>query len=85
MALTIKNASTEALARAVAERTGEGLTQAVTTALEERLARLARDADRDARRRRLLDLAADAGRRWPDHLVTVEHGDLLYDERGLPR
>lgn len=85
MALTIKNPTTEALARSVAERTGEGLTEAVTTALEERLARLLRDADRAARRRRLLDLAADAGRRWPPDLAGTDHGDLLYDEAGLPR
>lgn len=40
MALSIKTDEADALARAVAARTGESLTEAVTVALRERLARL---------------------------------------------
>jgi antitoxin VapB len=40
MALSIKNATTEKLARQVAEETGESLTDAIQHALEERLERL---------------------------------------------
>lgn len=43
MALSIKTKEADELARAVASRTGETMTQAVTTALRERLQRL--DAD----------------------------------------
>jgi antitoxin VapB len=40
MALSIKNPQAEALARKVAEETGESLTQAILGSLEERLERL---------------------------------------------
>jgi antitoxin VapB len=39
MALSIKNKETERLARQLAKRTGESITQAVTVALHERLRR----------------------------------------------
>jgi antitoxin VapB len=83
MPLSIKDPEADRLARAVAARTGETLTQAVITALRERLAREERRAeDADA----LVDEAL--GRhcaalpvrdsRPPDAL-------LGYDEYGLPR
>ena len=40
MALSIRNAKAEKLARELAAESGENLTQAITTALEERLQRL---------------------------------------------
>ena len=40
MALSIRNPRTEALAREVADETGESITGAITTALEERLERV---------------------------------------------
>jgi antitoxin VapB len=40
MALSIKNAETERLARAVAKEAGESITRAIDTALRERLRRL---------------------------------------------
>lgn len=40
MALSIRNAKTEKLAREVAAESGENITQAITHALEERLQRL---------------------------------------------
>lgn len=87
MALSIKNPQTEELARRLAASTGESVTGAVTVALRERLDRL-RGADADGAARRadaLRDLAADAGARWVEPFRSAEHGDLLYDERGLPR
>jgi antitoxin VapB len=85
MPLSIKDPEADRLARAVAARTGETLTQAVITALRERLAREERrteDADT------LVDEVLEIGRhcaalpvrdpRPPDAL-------LGYDERGLPR
>lgn len=40
MALSVKSAEAERLARAVAQATGESITQAITRSLEERLSRL---------------------------------------------
>ncbi len=83
--MNIKNPETEALARALARRTGESLTQALAVALRERLERLSTGERAADRLSRLRALSADAGGRWRDDLRTVEHGDLLYDEAGLPR
>lgn len=45
MAISIKHAETERLAREVAARTGETLTEAIRVALAERLERLERDEE----------------------------------------
>lgn len=87
MALSIKSNEAEDLARRLARATGESVTAAITVAVRERLRRI--EADRGdavrARADRLLAIGADAAPRWAEHLRDVDHGDLLYDERGLPR
>ena len=45
-ALNIKNPETVGLARELAAKTGEGITEAVTNALRERLAAVSRQSDR---------------------------------------
>jgi antitoxin VapB len=83
MSLNIKNVEADHLVAALSNLTGESKTQAVVEALRERLQRVRRERDRET-------LAADLlaiGKRcaaYGRHDVT-EHGDLLYDERGLPR
>lgn len=87
MALSIKSPEAERLARRLASATGESVTSAITTAVRERLERIEKgsvEADRE-RAKRLADLVADAAPRWTDPLRIADHGDLLYDERGLPR
>lgn len=84
MALSIKDPETERLARELARRTGETITEATRKAIMERLRRLG-----SARRRKTLleDLAAIRRRcaalpvrdaRKPDEIIG-------YDEHGLPR
>ena len=86
MALSIKNPETERLARELAEVTGSTVTAALTAALEARLGEVrARGREQDVSLQALRRLSADAGPRWPEHLRGVDHGDLLYDEDGLPR
>jgi antitoxin VapB len=85
MALSIKDPEADRLARAVAARTGETLTQAVVNALRERLAREERKS-RDVESR--VSDAMEIGRhfvsqpaldkRTPDEI-------LGYDEHGVPR
>jgi antitoxin VapB len=87
MALNIKNSETEELAHQLAAATGESLTGAVTVALRERLSRVA-GSNPDAateRAERLRAVARDAAGRWVEPYRSAEHGELLYDERGLPR
>ena len=85
MGLNIKNEETCRLARELAQLTGETMTGAIAVALGERLERERRRRDADALAR---DLHA-IGQRCAGFLEpgpsAVEHGDLLYDERGLPR
>jgi antitoxin VapB len=86
MSLNIKNPEAHALATRLAKKTGETLTDAVTTALRERLERLEQTADFDEQRYQALKaLVKDSRLLWSDSLLTVDHGDLLYDERGLPK
>jgi antitoxin VapB len=87
VSLNIKSDEAERLARELAAVTGESLTRAVTVAVRERLARLQHRDDAAAAERaaRLREIAQDAAGRWVEPYRTAEHGDLLYDESGLPR
>jgi antitoxin VapB len=84
MSLNIKNEDTHGLVRELARLTGESQTAAVDTAVRERLARIRRLRGAGLADR-LLAIGADAAHRLPEQLRTAEHGDLLYDESGLPR
>lgn len=85
MTLNIKNEETCRLARDLARLTGDTMTGAITLALRERLTREERRRDLDARVEELLAI----GRRCAESLQpgpsATEHGDLLYDDRGLPK
>jgi antitoxin VapB len=86
MSLNIKNPEAHALATRLAQRTGETLTEAVTAALRERLERLERTADFDeALYEKLKVIAKDCRKHMKEPYLSIEHGDLLYDERGLPK
>ena len=87
MALSIKNPEAEQLVRRLTAHTGETTTRAIIVALQERLDRMERlpsDA-RAAKAARLHRISNDAAGRWVEPYGTTAHGDLLYDENGLPR
>lgn len=84
MALSIKDAEADRLAREIAARTGESLTNAVTEALRERLRRLQGRQDRELLAEELREIAGRYARRAPRERGTPE--ELIgYDEHGLPR
>ena len=87
MSLNIKNSEAEGLARELAAATGESVTRAVTVAVRERLDRVRhQSADATAERTvRIRQIARDAADRWVEPYRSSDHGDLLYDESGLPR
>jgi antitoxin VapB len=86
MSLNIKNPEAHALAARLAKKTGETLTDAVTTALRERLERLDGTAAYDeALYQKLKAIATDCRKHIKEPYLSIEHGDLLYDERGLPK
>ena len=84
MALSIRNAKAEQLARQVAAESGENLTQAIINALEERLERL-------QGRRTVPDTASEIMkisercRALPDRDPRTPDEILGYDATGLPR
>jgi antitoxin VapB len=84
MALSIKNDTTERLARRVASETGESLTEAIQRALEERWERL-----RTKRRSRVVKNQIEDLLRRVDALPTLDSRPvdevLGYDEHGMPR
>ena len=84
MSLNIKSEEAHRLAQELARLTGESMTAAVTKAVRERLERVRRErgvglADR------LLAIGKDCAAHLKEPFRTIDHGDLLYDETGLPR
>jgi antitoxin VapB len=84
MSLNLKNEETNRLAHELAGLTGETLTTAVTVAVRERLERL-QQSKRGALSDRLLKIGKDCAAHLREPFLSVDHGDLLYDERGLPK
>jgi antitoxin VapB len=84
MSLNIKNEEAHRLARELARTTGETLTAAVTAALRERLARVEAGRRGDIAAR-LLAIGADCAARLKEPYRSVDHGELLYDDDGLPK
>ena len=79
--LNIKSAEAHALAVEVAELAGESLTQAVIEALKARRKLLTFD-QRMARIRKITEGGAKL---WIEPWKSTQHGDLLYDDMGLPK
>jgi antitoxin VapB len=84
MSLNIKDEETHRLARELAQLTGESQTTAVTIAIRERLDRL-HAAGRPSMADRLLAIGRNTAPRLQEPFRTAEHGELLYDDHGLPR
>ena len=76
MSLGINSQEALALAVRIAKATGESLTEAVTIALRE---------PPDELEREVLELGRDCAERLKQSWRSVDHAELLYDERGLPR
>jgi antitoxin VapB len=84
MSMNIKNKEAHQLTEELAKLTGESLTAAVTEAVRERLDRV-----RQAKGVNLADQLLAIGKDCAAHLKkpfsTIDHGEMLYDDRGLPK
>jgi len=80
MALNIKDESVHEVVKRIAQITGESQAQAVATAVNERLARL----QKDELAGRLLGIGHKTADRMSPEGKRIDHGALLYDDRGLP-
>ena len=87
--MNIKSAEAVELARALAEKTGESLTQAVTVALRQRMQGLARDTDRAWREAEIDRVQAEVQKMMKEKGFTAadvwQDMEDMYDEHGLPR
>lgn len=84
MSLNIKNDETCRLASDLAQLTGETMTGAITVALRERLERERRQRGIETRARELRAIAERCAKLMGPGPSAIEHGDLLYDNQGLP-
>lgn len=78
--LNIKSAKARRLAEELSVATGKSITDVVTSALDQSV----RDLSKDQRRSELDTLLKGSRARWKPSLIGMEHGDMLYDETGLP-
>ncbi len=81
--MNLKNEESHRLAQELASLTGGTSTAAVTEAIRERLER-ARNKEHPSLAKRLLAIGKDCAPRLKEPFRSIDHGDLLYDERGLP-
>ena len=84
MSLNIKNAEAHRMAKQLARATGESMTVAVSEAIRERLERVRRKSEKDPVER-IMKIARECGPLWKEPYRSIDHGDLLYDEKGLPK
>jgi antitoxin VapB len=84
MSLNIKNEETARLIHELANLTGESLTGAVRSAVQERIARLHRER-KGGLAQHLLSIGRETAPLFKEPYRSIEHGDLLYDELGLPK
>jgi antitoxin VapB len=84
MALNIKNEETQKLAHQLAKLTGESMTAAVTEAVRERLDRV-RSEQGAGLAERILKIGRDCAAHLQEPYRSIDHGELLYDEKGMPR
>lgn len=79
--INIKNQKARELVDEIVQRTGETVTEAVTAALQKRLNELTRE-EKLVRVRELTKGLAD---RWAEPWRSMDHGEILYDESGMPK
>ena len=85
MGMNIKNKEAHRLTEELSKLTGESLTTAVTESVRERLNRLRRERGSNDLVDRLLAIGKDCAAHLKKPFRTIDHGKMLYDERGLPK
>jgi antitoxin VapB len=84
VSLNITRKETYRMARELADLTGESVTDAVTRAVEERLEKV-REQQSESLADRLLAIGKEVAAHLDEPSRTCDHGELLYDGRGLPK
>jgi antitoxin VapB len=84
MSLSIKNEKTHRMAKELATLTGESITVAVREAVRERLDRI-KSSSKQGLAERLLQIGRECAAHIKEPFKSSDHGELLYDEKGLPK
>jgi antitoxin VapB len=84
MGLNIKSEKTHRMAKELARLTGESMTVAVGEAVRERLDRVKGDS-REGMAERLLRIGRECAAHLKEPYKSIDHGKLLYDEKGMPK
>jgi antitoxin VapB len=84
VSLNIKNEETHKLVSELAKVTGESMTEAVSRAVRERLNRV-RSERGSSLAERLLKIGKECAIHLKEPFRSEPHGDLLYDDKGLPK
>jgi antitoxin VapB len=84
MSMNIKNEAAHKLARQLSRLTGESITETVTQSLRERVRRV-QNKKSAGLSERLLEIGRDCAPRLKEPYLSADHGDLLYDKKGLPK
>lgn len=79
--MNIKNAEAYAIAAELAELAGVSMTQVVLDALRKQQ----RELGREAKIAQVMALCRDTAARMSPKMRAIDHGEFLYDERGLPK
>lgn len=85
MSLNIKNTEAYELARELARLTGHSMTTVVLEALRQQREQLLLAQQKDVRVQDLMAIAQRCAQHITQPVKAVDHGDMLYDERGLPQ
>lgn len=84
MSLNIKSEKTHRMAKELARLTGESMTAAVGEAVRERLDRVKGNSG-EGLAERLLQIGRECAAHLKEPYKSIDHGKLLYDEKGMPK
>ncbi len=84
-ALNIKNEEAYRLVKELADREAKSMTTVVIEAVREKLEREHPTQQRQGLADKLLELGHETAPLWREPWRSTPHGELLYDENGLPK
>ena len=84
MSLNIKNDEAHELAAKLARLTGKSMTAVVLEALRAQLSQLQRQQEKETRLKELMMIGQRCAARLQQPVSAVQHGEILYNETGLP-
>ncbi len=85
LALNIKSREAHELAAELAGLTGKSMTAVVIDALSAALDEQRKAMEKDVRAQELMEIGRRCAAHLHSHATAVQHGEMLYDERGLPQ